>query len=152
MLEVCPSLADGAAGKPSLEIHPLDIGGKTDPCRLVFDASPGPAVAATLVDMGGRMRMILSEVDVVKAEQPMPKLPVARAVWIPRPDFKRSCEAWILAGGAHHTSFSPALTADHLKDFAAMAGIEFIRIGTGTEIPALENELRWNDVAYKLNA
>ncbi len=149
MLEVCPSIA---AGKPSLEIHRLDIGGKTDPCRLVFDATPGPAVAATLVDMGGRMRMILSEVDVVKAEQPMPKLPVARAVWIPRPDFKRSCEAWILAGGAHHTSFSPALTAEHLKDFAAMAGIEFIRIGTGTEIPALENELRWNDVAYKLNA
>jgi L-arabinose isomerase len=149
MLEVCPSIA---AGKPSLEIHRLDIGGKTDPCRLVFDATPGPAVAATLVDMGGRMRMILSEVDVVKAEQPLAKLPVARAVWIPRPDFKRSCEAWILAGGAHHTSFSPALTAEHLKDFAAMAGIEFIRIGTGTEIPALENELRWNDVAYKLNA
>ena len=147
MLEVCPSIA---GGKPSLEIHPLGIGGKADPCRLVFDAAPGPAVAATLVDMGGRMRMILSEVDVVKADQPLAKLPVARAVWIPRPDFKTSCEAWILAGGAHHTSFSQALTAEHLKDFAAMAGIEFIRIGTGTEIPTLENELRWNDVAYKL--
>jgi L-arabinose isomerase len=147
MLEVCPSIA---AGKPSLEIHPLDIGGKTDPCRLVFDASPGPAVAATLVDMGGRMRMIVSEVDVVKAPQPLSKLPVARAIWIPRPDFKRSCEAWILAGGAHHTSFSQALTAEHLRDFAAMAGIEFIRIGTGTEIPSLENELRWNDAAYRL--
>jgi L-arabinose isomerase len=147
MLEVCPSIA---TGKPSLEIHPLGIGGKTDPCRLVFDAAPGPAVGATLVDMGGRMRMILSEVDVVKAEHPLTKLPVARAVWIPRPDFKRSCEAWILAGGAHHTSFSQALTAEHLRDFAAMAGIEFIRIGAGTEIPALENELRWNDAAYKL--
>jgi L-arabinose isomerase len=155
MLEVCPSISSGpsgATGKPSLEIHPLDIGGKSDPCRLVFDAATGPAVAATLVDMGGRMRMILSEVDVVKAEQPMTKLPVARAVWIPRPDFKRSCEAWILAGGAHHTSFSQALTAEHLKDFAAMAGIEFIRIGNGTEIPALENELRWNDLAHKLLA
>jgi L-arabinose isomerase len=99
--------------------------------------------------MGGRMRMILSEVDVVKADRPLTKLPVARAVWIPRPDFKRSCEAWILAGGAHHTSFSLALTAEHLRDFAAMAGIEFIRIGTGTDIPSLENELRWNDAAYK---
>ena len=149
MLEVCPSIA---GGKPSLEIHPLGIGGKADPCRLVFDAAPGPAVAATLVDMGGRMRMILSEVDVVKADHPLAKLPVARAVWIPRPGFKTSCEAWILAGGAHHTSFSQALTAEHLRDFAAMAGIEFIRIGAGTEIPALENELRWNDVAYKLLA
>jgi L-arabinose isomerase len=147
MLEVCPSIA---GGKPSLEIHPLGIGGKADPCRLVFDAAPGPAVGATLVDMGGRMRMILQEVDVVKADQPLAKLPVARAVWIPRPDFKRAAEAWILAGGAHHTSFSQALTAEHLKDFASMAGIEFIRIGAGTEIPALENELRWNDVAYKV--
>ena len=147
MLEVCPSLA---ARKPSLEIHALGIGGKADPPRLVFDAAPGPAVAATLVDMGGRMRMILSEVDVVEADEPLAKLPVARAVWSPRPDFKRSCEAWILAGGAHHTSFSRALTAEHLKDFAAMAGIEFIRIGAGTEIAALENELRWNDAAYKL--
>jgi L-arabinose isomerase len=149
MLEVCPSIA---GGKPSLEVHPLGIGGKEDPCRLVFDAAPGPAVAATLVDMGGRMRMILSEVDVVKAEQPLAKLPVARAVWIPRPDFKRACEAWILAGGAHHTGFSQALTAEHLRDFAAMAGIEFIRIGTGTEMPSLENELRWNDAAYRLLA
>jgi L-arabinose isomerase len=149
MLEVCPSIA---TGKPSLEIHPLGIGGKADPCRLVFDASTGPAVGATLVDMGGRMRMILSEVDVVKADHPLAKLPVARAVWIPRPDFKRACEAWILAGGAHHTSFSQALTAEHVRDFAAMAGIEFIRIGTGTEIASLENELRWNDAAYKLLA
>ena len=96
--------------------------------------------------------MILNEVDVVKADQPLAKLPVARAVWIPRPDFKRACEAWILAGGAHHTSFAQALTSDHIKDFAAMAGIEFIRIGTGTEISSLENELRWNEAAYKLLA
>ncbi len=149
MLEVCPSIT---ADKPWLEIHPLGIGGKSDPCRLVFDASPGPAVGATLVDMGGRMRLIVSEVDVVKAEQPLAKLPVARAVWIPRPDFATSCEAWILAGGAHHTSFGQALTAEHLKDFVGMAGIEFIRIGAGTTIAALENELRWNDLAYKLRA
>ncbi len=147
MLEVCPSIA---AGKPSLEIHPLGIGGKTDPCRLVFDAAPGPAVGATLVDMGGRMRMIVSEHDVVKPDHPLPKLPTARAVWIPRPNLQTSAEAWILAGGAHHTSFSQALTSEHMKDFAAMAGVEFIRIGTGTEIPALENELRWNDAAYRL--
>jgi L-arabinose isomerase len=147
MLEVCPSIA---AGKPSLEIHPLGIGGKADPCRLVFDAAGGPAIGTTLVDMGGRMRMILNELDVVQADAPLAKLPVARAVWIPRPDFKRACEAWILAGGAHHTSFSQALTAEHLRDFAAIVGIEFIRIGTGTELPALENELRWNDAAYKL--
>jgi L-arabinose isomerase len=147
MLEVCPSIA---SGKPSLEIHPLGIGGKTDPCRLVFDTAPGPAIGATLVDMGGRMRMIVSEHDVVKADQPLPKLPTARAVWIPRPDLQTSAEAWILAGGAHHTSFSLALTSEHMKDFAAMAGVEFIRIGKGTEIAALENELRWNDAAYRL--
>jgi L-arabinose isomerase len=147
MLEVCPSIADD---KPSLEVHPLGIGGKTDPCRLVFDTAPGPAVGATLVDMGGRMRMIVSEHDVVKADHPLPKLPTARAVWIPRPDLKTSAEAWILAGGAHHTSFSQGLSSEHMKDFAAMADIEFIRIGTGTQIPALENELRWNDVAYRL--
>jgi L-arabinose isomerase len=148
MLEVCPSIA---AGKPSLEIHPLGIGGKADPCRLVFDAATGPAVNATLVDVGGRMRMIVNELDVVKPEKPMPKLPVAHAVWSPRPDFKRSCEAWILAGGAHHAGFSHAITVAHLEDFAAMVGLEFIRIGKGTEISALKNELRWNDLAYRLS-
>jgi L-arabinose isomerase len=147
MLEVCPSIT---ASKPSLEIHPLSIGGKADPCRLVFDAAAGPAVNATLVDMGGRMRMIVNELDVVRPEKPMPKLPVARAVWSPRPDFKRSCEAWILAGGAHHAGFSRAVTAAHLEDFAAMVGLEFIHIGNGTEISALKNELRWNDLAYRL--
>jgi len=147
MLEVCPSIA---AGKPSLEVHPLGIGGKTDPCRLVFDAATGPAIGATMVDMGGRMRMIVSEHDVVKPDHPLTKLPTARAVWIPRPSLQTSAEAWILAGGAHHTSFSQALTSEHMKDFAAMAGVEFIRIGNGTEIGALENELRWNDAGYRL--
>jgi L-arabinose isomerase len=146
MLEVCPSIA---GGRPTLEVHPLGIGGKADPCRLVFEAAPGPAVAATLVDLGGRMRLIASELEVVKAPAPMPKLPVARAVWIPRPDFKTSCAAWILAGGAHHTSLSRAVTAEQLSDLAAMAGLEFIRIGNGTDLHALKNELRWNDVAFQ---
>jgi len=156
MLEVCPSIADcadcadGAAGKPSLEIHPLGIGGKEAPCRLVFTAAPGPAVAATLVDMGGRMRLIVQEVDAVKAEHAMPKLPVARALWVPRPDFRRGCQAWLLAGGAHHTSFSQAVTPGQLEDLAGMLGVEHVRIGHGTDLAALKNELRWNDVAFRM--
>ena len=145
MLEVCPSIADG---KPSLEVHPLGIGGKEAPCRLVFDAAPGPAVAASLVDMGGRMRLIVQEVDAVKIEHAMPKLPVARALWVPRPDFKRACQAWLLAGGAHHTSFSQAVTSEQLEDLAGMLGVEHVRIGYGTELRALKNELRWNDAAF----
>jgi L-arabinose isomerase len=147
MLEVCPSLA---SGKPSLEVHPLGIGGKADPCRLVFEAGAGPAVCASLVDMGGRMRMIVNEVDLIRPPAAMPRLPVARAVWIPRPDFRRSCEAWILAGGAHHTSQSRAVTSEELEDLAAMLGVEFVRIGNGTDLHALKNELRWNDAAYRL--
>jgi L-arabinose isomerase len=146
MLEVCPSIA---AARPSLEVHPLGIGGKADPCRLVFEAQAGEAVAATLVDMGGRMRMIAAEVDVVKPPQPMPRLPVARAVWVPRPDFRRGCEAWILAGGAHHTSFSRAVPAGELEDFAAMVGVEFLKFGRETDVRTLKNELRWNEVAYR---
>jgi L-arabinose isomerase len=150
MLEICPSIADGADGKPSLEIHPLSIGGKGDPCRLVFNAAPGPAVAASIVDMGGRMRMVVQEMDAVKAEHAMPKLPVARALYRPRPDFRRGCQAWLLAGGAHHTSFSQAVTGAELSDLAAMLGIECVRIGNDTELDALKNELRWNDAAYRL--
>jgi L-arabinose isomerase len=142
MLEVCPSIAEG---KPSLEVHPLDIGGKTAPCRLVFNAAPGPAVAATLIDMGGRMRLIVQEVDAVKAEHPMPKLPVARALWVPRPDFRRACQAWLLAGGGHHTSWSQAVTAAELDDLAGMLGVECVRIGHGTDLGALKNALRWGD-------
>jgi L-arabinose isomerase len=147
MLEVCPSIADG---KPSLETHPLGIGGKADPCRLVFNAAPGLAVAATLVDMGGRMRLIAHEVDVLKAEHAMPKLPVARAVWVPRPDFRRGCQAWLLAGGAHHTSFSRAVTAEQMEDLAGMLGLEYVHIGRDTELSALKNELRWSDAAFRL--
>jgi L-arabinose isomerase len=142
MLEVCPSIADG---KPSLEVHPLGIGGKQDPCRLVFNAAPGPAVAAALVDMGGRMRLIAHELDAIKVEHAMPKLPTARAVWVPRPDFRRGCQAWLLAGGGHHTSWSQAVSADELEDLAAILGVECVRIGHGTELATLRNQLRWND-------
>jgi L-arabinose isomerase len=147
MLEVCPSIAEG---KPSLEIHPLDIGGKSDPARLVFEAKAGPAVNTTLVDMGGRMRMIVAEIDVLKAEHPMPKLPTARAVWVPRPDFKRGAQAWIEAGGGHHSAFCQAVTSEEWEDFAGMAGLEVVRFGADLNLHALRNELRWNDAAFKL--
>ncbi|HVO21279.1 MAG TPA: L-arabinose isomerase [Anaeromyxobacter sp.] len=147
MLEVCPSIADA---QPSLEVHPLGIGGKADPARLVFDARTGPAVNASLVDMGGRMRLIANELDVVRPDQPMPKLPVARAVWIPRPDFQRGCEAWILAGGAHHAAFCQGVTAGEWEDFARMTGLEFVRIGKDTDLHALRNELFWNDAAFRV--
>ncbi len=147
MLEVCPSIA---GDKPSLEIHHLGIGDKEDPARLVFDAGPGPAVNATLVDMGGRMRMIVAELDVIKPEHAMPKLPTARAVWIPRPDFKRGAQGWIEAGGAHHAAFCQAVTAEEWEDFGAIAGLEVIRLGADLDLRSLKNELRWNDVAFKL--
>jgi L-arabinose isomerase len=147
MLEVCPSIADG---KASLEVHPLDIGGKQDPPRLVFTARPGPAVNATLVDMGGRMRLILAEVDVVKPEHAMLKLPTARALWVPRPDFKRGAQGWIEAGGAHHAAFCQAVTSDEWETFGTMAGLEVIRLDAHLDLRALRNELRWNDAAFKL--
>jgi L-arabinose isomerase len=147
MLEVCPSIA---SGRPSLEIHPLSIGGKSDPCRLVFDSGTGPAVNVAMIDMRGRLRMVANELDAVAPDRAMPKLPVARAVWVPRPDFKRACEAWILAGGAHHCAHSRAVTMEHIEDFAAIAGLELVRIGDATDLAALKNELRWNDLAYKL--
>jgi len=146
MLEVCPSLA---AGRPTLEIHALGIGGKADPVRLVFDAKPGPAVNATIVDMGNRFRLVVNEVDLVKPPKPLKKLPVARAVWVPRPDLATSAAAWILAGGAHHFGSSLALSAEMLEDFAGMAGIEILRIDRDTKIPAFRRELRWNDLAWK---
>jgi L-arabinose isomerase len=147
MLEVCESIA---GQKPSLEIHPLSIGGKSDPPRLVFDVCAGPAINATLLDMGNRFRMVVNEVDVIPSDQPLSKLPVARAVWVPRPNLKTAAAAWILAGGAHHTGFSQALTVDHLEDFAEMAGLEFLTIGNDTDCRSLSKELRWNDVYYLL--
>lgn len=147
MLEVCPSIA---AAKPVLQIHPLGIGGKEAPARLVFTAKPGPALNATMVDMGNRFRLIVNELNVVKPPRPLLKLPVACATWEALPDFKTAAAAWIYAGGAHHSAFSSAVTMEHLDDFASIAGIELIRIGEGTNIAALKNELRWNDIAYHL--
>jgi L-arabinose isomerase len=147
MLEVCPSIAKD---KPALEIHPLAIGGKADPVRLVFTAPAGPGVVASIVDMGNRFRLIVNEVDVVIPEHPLPKLPVARAMWIPKPNLKIAAAAWIYAGGAHHTSFSQALNIQHLEDFAEFAGIEMVRIDADTRIPQLRRELVWSDAAYKL--
>jgi L-arabinose isomerase len=147
MLEVCESIAEQ---KPSLEIHPLSIGGKSDPPRLVFDVRQGPAINATLLDMGNRFRMVVNEVDVVQPDQPLSKLPVARAVWVPKPDLKTAAAAWILAGGAHHTGFSQAVTMEHLEDFAEMAGLEFLTIGNMTDLAAWKKELRWNDMYYLL--
>jgi L-arabinose isomerase len=146
MLEICPSIADA---RPSLEIHPLSIGGKEDPVRLVFDARTGPAVNATLIDMGDRFRMVANEVDVVPPDEPLPRLPVARAVWRPRPDLKTAAAAWILAGGAHHTGFSQALGVAHLRDFAEIAGVELLTIDDATSIEDFKKELRWNDAYYE---
>jgi L-arabinose isomerase len=147
MLEVCATIADG---RPSLEIHPLSIGGKADPARLVFNVPSGPALNASVIDLGNRFRMIVNTVDVVPPDAPLPSLPVARAVWVPKPDLKTAAAAWILAGGAHHTGFSQAVTAAHLEDFADMAGLEFLLIGEDTQLSAFKKELRWNEVYYYL--
>lgn len=147
MLEICPSIACGQA---SLEVHPLGIGGKEDPARLVFDSNTGPAVNASLVDLGNRFRLLVNDVEVVPPEQPMPKLPVARALWKPKPDFSTSAGSWILAGGAHHTGFSLAIDASYLEDFAEMAGVEFFHIGDQTTISSAKRELRWNEMFYHL--
>mgnify|MGYP002345152188 FL=1 len=144
MLEICPSLAEN---QPAIEVHPLGIGGKDDPARLVFDVAQGRGINATIVDMGGRMRMIVNPVNVIKAE-PLPKLPVARALWIPEPNLETSAAAWIYAGGAHHTSFSMALDVEHLENFADMAGLEFLVIDKNTNIREFKKELRFNDFYY----
>jgi L-arabinose isomerase len=145
MLEICPSIT---SEKPSLEIHPLAIGGKADPVRLVFTASKGPAIVASIVDMGNRFRMIVNEVEVISPDQPLPKLPVARAVWLPKPNLRVAAATWIYAGGAHHTGFSQALTVEHMRDFAEIAGVEFLHIGEETNIEKFRQELCWNDAAY----
>lgn len=149
MLEICPSIASPDA-KPSLEVHPLGIGGKADPVRLVFTSPAGPGVVASIIDMGNRFRMIVNEIDVVTPDQPLPRLPVARTLWLPKPNLKIAAAAWIYAGGAHHTGFSQALTMEHLADFAEIAGIELVRIDADTRIPQLRRELLWSDAAYKL--
>ncbi|PKO13283.1 MAG: L-arabinose isomerase [Chloroflexi bacterium HGW-Chloroflexi-10] len=147
MLEVCPSIA---AGKPSLQIHPLSIGGKADPARLVFTTQTGPALNATVIDMGNRFRMIVNTVEVVDTDAKLPKLPVAQAFWVPQPNLQVSAEAWILAGGAHHTGFSQALTVEHLQDFADIASIEMMVIDQHTIISEFKKELRLNHLYYSL--
>ncbi|MGI4853912.1 MAG: L-arabinose isomerase [Janthinobacterium lividum] len=138
MLEICPSIA---ADKPHVQVHPLGIGGKADPARLVFTAPNGPAVVATIIDMGDRFRMIVNEVDVVQPDQPLPNLPVAQAVWLPKPSLRVAAAAWIYAGGAHHTGFSQALTTEHLEDFAEIAGVELIVIDDSTKLRELRRQL-----------
>lgn len=147
MLEVCPSIA---SSKPRLEVHPLGIGGREDPVRLVFDAASGEAVTLGMCDLGDRFRLVANEVTVVSALAEMPKLPVARAVWAPKPDFTTSTECWLSAGGPHHTVLSTALTAEHLTDLAEMLGTELALIGTGTTTGQFLKELRWNNAYYRL--
>lgn len=146
MLEVCESIA---ASKPRLEVQPLGIGGKEDPARLIFDTTTGPAINASLIDLGNRFRLIVNKVEAVEAK-PLPKLPVARVLWDPKPNLRVAAASWILAGGAHHTVFSQALTEQHLADYAEMAGVEYVLIDEETRVPDLKKELKWNDLYYHL--
>lgn len=147
MLEVCPSIT---SEKPTAEIHPLLIGGKADPVRLVFTAASGDAVNASLVDLGSRFRLIINRVNLIPPEHPVPKLPVARGFWTPEPNLKVAATAWISAGGAHHTVLSRALKPEHLENFAEMAGMECLLIDRNTELRAFAKELCWNDAYYHL--
>lgn len=146
MLEVCPSIADV---KPSIKVCPLSMGNREDPARLVFTSKPGKGVACSLVDMGTRFRLLINSVESLKQDIPMPKLPVATALWKPEPNLAVGAEAWILAGGAHHTAFTLDLTAEQIGDWGAAMGIECIYIDKDTTIRNLKNELRWNEAAYK---
>ena len=148
MLEICESIA---MDKPSCEVHPLGIGGKSDPVRLVFNSGPGPAINVSLIDMGNRFRLLVNEVLAIAPVAPLPKLPVARVLWKPYPNMMTGCTAWILAGGAHHTCYSQNLCLEHLEDLADMANIELLAIGRDTNLSGFKNELRWNEVYYQLN-
>jgi L-arabinose isomerase len=145
MLEVCPSIA---GAKPRIEVHPLGIGGKADPARLVFDAAPGQGVLATLVDLGDRFRMIVNEIETIKIEKDMPKLPVARALWKPYPNLYDAAESWIIAGGTHHSVYTTALTEEYFRDWAEMSGIEFVLITRDTKPVRLRDELRWGEAYW----
>lgn len=147
MLEVDPALA---ADKPRIEVHPLGIGGKAAPARLVFNGLSGCALNASLVDMGTRFRLIVNKVEGVEVSEPLPNLPVARVLWKPLPDMKVGCSAWIIAGGAHHTAYSLSLTPEYLEDFARIAGVEFVCIDEKTTLSNLENQLKWNELYYLL--
>jgi L-arabinose isomerase len=146
MLEVCPSIA---ADRPACEIHPLAIGGREDPVRLVFTAAPGPAVVLGILDLGDRFRLVANEIDVVTPEHALPRLPVARALWRPRPDLATSAEAWLLAGGPHHTVLTAALDFEALSDFAEIAGLELLRIDARTDVTEFKRELRINAAYHR---
>ena len=148
MLEICPSIANA---KPNCEVHPLGIGGKADPVRLVFNVNGGAALNASIVDMGGRFRLLVNEVEAVAPQHELPKLPVARVLWKPLPDMQTGCAAWIYGGGAHHTVYSQNLTTDCLQSFAEMAGIELVVINKNTNLYNFKNELRWNDLYFQIN-
>jgi L-arabinose isomerase len=147
MLEVCPTIA---AGSPTCEIHPLSIGGREDPVRLVFDAAPGPAVVVGMADLGDRLRIVANEIDVVPPLEPLPNLPVARAVWRPRPDWRTSTESWLTAGGPHHTVLTSALGTGTLVDLAEMLGVELLVIDADTTSERFKRELRWSQAYYRL--
>ena len=146
MLEVCPSISDV---KPSIRVCPLSMGDREDPARLVFTSKPGKAIATSLVDLGNRFRLIVNEVECMKQDKKMPNLPVASAFWRPEPNLSTGAEAWILAGGAHHTSFSYDLTAEQMGDWAEAMGIELVYIDKNTTIKDLKNELKWNSIVYR---
>ena len=148
MLEVCPTIADGPI---SIKVNPLSMGDREDPARLVFTSKTGPAIATSLIDLGDRFRLIINDVDCKKTEKEMPKLPVATAFWTPQPDLATGAEAWILAGGAHHTAFSYDITAEQMGDWAEAMGIEAVYIDKDTQIRNFKNELKWNSMYYKLN-
>lgn len=146
MLEVCPTIA---ATRPRLEVHPLSIGGKANPARLVFDGRNGSAVCATVIDLGHRFRLVVNEVEAVQPKHDMPKLPVARVLWKPQPSLRDATEAWIYAGGAHHTVFSYNVSPEQLVDWAELVGIESVVISKNTDLANFRNELRWNEMAWK---
>jgi L-arabinose isomerase len=146
MLEVCPTISGGPI---SIKAQPLSMGDREDPARLVFTAKEGPGIATSLIDLGDRFRLIINDVDCKKTEKPMPKLPVATAFWTPRPNLQTGAEAWILAGGAHHTSFSYDLTAEQMGDWAAAMGIEAVYIDKDTTIRQFKNELMWNGMVFR---
>ena len=146
MLEVCPTIADGPV---SIKVNPLSMGDREDPARLVFTAKEGEGIATSLIDLGHRFRLIINKVVCKKTEKPMPELPVATAFWTPKPDLYKGAEAWILAGGAHHTAFSYDLSVDQMVAWAEAMGIESVVIDENTDIRILKNELRWNEVVYR---
>lgn len=147
MLEVCPSIA---ADRPTLEIHPLGIGNREDPVRLVFDASPGSAIVVGIADLGDRFRLVSNEITVVPPAEPLPNLPVARAVWEPQPSLSTSAECWLVAGGPHHTVFSSAIGIEELTDLSDILGTELLVIDRNTTAGAFAKEIRWNQVYHRI--